>query len=118
MCYSSQAFYRLQSRILHAQYISHSLGGFFLCRGGDVGVGVQGEACGEVTQHTGHRLDIHTVLEGNGCEGVAEVMESDLWDACPFENTLEHVIYAVRGDGAAVGGWEYILVMGLGFLLL
>ena len=35
-----------------------------------MGIGVQSEACGEVTQHAGHRLDIHAVLEGNGCEGV------------------------------------------------
>ena len=47
-----------------------------------MGVGVQGEACGEVTQHAGHGLDIHTVLEGDGGEGVAEIMESDLRDAC------------------------------------
>ena len=33
-------------------------------------VGVQGEACGEVPQHAGYRLDIHTVLEGQCCEGV------------------------------------------------
>ena len=35
-----------------------------------MGVGVQGEACGEVPQHAGHRLDVHTVLKCNGCEGV------------------------------------------------
>ena len=35
-----------------------------------MGIGVQGEACGEVTQHAGHRLNVHSVLEGNGCEGV------------------------------------------------
>ena len=43
-------------------------------------IGVQGEACGEVPQHTGHRLDIHTVLEDHGCNGVAEIMKSDLRD--------------------------------------
>ena len=35
-----------------------------------MGVGVQGEACGEVTQHTGYGLDVHTVLESDGGEGV------------------------------------------------
>ena len=50
------------SRILHTQHIAHGLGGFFLRRGGDMGVGV-------------------------------------------------------RGDGAAVGGWEYIFVFGFHFLL-
>ena len=54
-------------------------------RGGDVGVGVEGETSGEVTQHAGHRLDIHTILQCDGCEGVAEVMESDLRDAGPCQ---------------------------------
>ena len=66
---------------LSGKKISHGLSCFFLCRGGDVGVGVQGEACGEVAEHAGYRLDIHAVLEGNGSKGVAEVMESDLRDA-------------------------------------
>ena len=45
-----------------------------------MGVGVQGEACGEVTEHAADRLDVHTVLQCNGGEGVAEVVESDLGD--------------------------------------
>ena len=65
---------------LQAQDISHGLGGFFLCRGGDMGIGVQGEASGEVTQHAGYSLDVHAVLQGDGGEGVTEVMESDLRD--------------------------------------
>ena len=28
-----------------------------------MGIGVQGEPGGEVTQHAGHRLDVHSVLE-------------------------------------------------------
>ena len=39
-----------------------------------MGIGVQGEACGEVTQHAADGLDIHSVLECDGCEGVSEVM--------------------------------------------
>ena len=53
-----------------------------------MGIGVLGEACGEVTQHAGDCLDINSVLERYGCEGVAEVVESDLWDACPFKHSL------------------------------
>ena len=45
-----------------------------------MGIGVQGEACGEVTQHAGYGLDVHTVLQGDGCEGVTEVVESDFRD--------------------------------------
>ena len=66
---------------LSGKKISHGLGGFFLCRGCHTCIGVQGEACGEVAEHAGYRLDIHAVLEGNGSKGVAEVMESDLRDA-------------------------------------
>ena len=82
-----------------------------------MGVGIQGEACGEVTQHAADGLDIHAVLESDGRKGVAEIMESDLRDASPLQHPLKHIIDAVRGDGATVGGWEYILVMGLSFLL-
>jgi len=67
---SSQPFLSATKPNLQAQDISHGLGGFFLRRGGDMGIGVQGEASGEVTQHAGHRLDVHTVLQGNGGEGV------------------------------------------------
>ena len=82
-----------------------------------MGIGVQGEVCGEVTQHTGHRLDVHTVLERDGGEGVSEVMESDLRDARPFKHTLQHIVHAVRGDGTAVGGREHMGVVSLAFLL-
>ena len=35
-----------------------------------MGVCIQGEACGEVAQHAGHRFDVHAVLECDGSEGV------------------------------------------------
>ena len=37
-----------------------------------MGVGIQREPSGEVTQHTADGLDIHTVLQGNRGKGVAE----------------------------------------------
>ena len=85
-----------------------------------MGIGVQSEACGEVAQHAGHCLDVHSVLEGNGSEGVAKVMESDLGDASSFEDALQHVVHTIRRDGSAVGGWEDIWIFQffcLGFLL-
>ena len=100
---SSQPFLSGTKPNLHTQDISHGLGGFFLRRCGDMGIGVQGEASREVAQHTGHRLDVDTVLQRDGCEGVAEVMESDLRDACSFEDALQHIVDTVRGDGATVG---------------
>ena len=83
--------------------MSHCLGGFCLGGGGDMGVGIEDEACGEVAQHPGDGFDIHTILEGEGSEGVAEVMEANLRDACSFEHSFQHIIDAVRRDGAAVG---------------
>ena len=43
---------------------------FQLRVGGDVGVGVQREAYGVVTQHRGDRFHVHTVLEREGGEGM------------------------------------------------
>ena len=48
----------------HAQNSSHGIGWFFLCRGSDMGVGVQSESSGEVAQHPGDRFDVYAVLEG------------------------------------------------------
>ena len=38
--------------------------------GGNVGVGVQREACGVVSEHTADRFHIHAVLQCQRCEGV------------------------------------------------
>ena len=74
---------------------------FELGVGGDVGVGVQCEACRVVTQHTADGLDVHAVLQGHRREGVSEVVESDAGQPSPFQNPLEHVQHAVRGHGAS-----------------
>jgi hypothetical protein len=47
---SFQPFLSATNPNLHTQDISHGLSCFFLRRSGDVGVGIQGEACGEVAQ--------------------------------------------------------------------
>ena len=62
--------------------IAHHLGGFELGVGGDVGVGVQREACGVVTQHTADGFYVHAVLHGHRREGVSEVMKSDAGQPC------------------------------------
>ena len=61
-----------------------------------MGIGVQGEAGGEVPQHSGHGLYVYTVLQGYRCEGMSEVVESDLGDSCPCQYSLEHIIDTVR----------------------
>ena len=60
-----------------------------------MGVGVQGETGGEVAQHAGYRLDVHAVLQGDGGECVAEVVESDLWDPGSGQHSLEHIVDTV-----------------------
>ena len=61
MCWSFTAFLSAAKPNLHTQHISHGLSGFLLCRGGDMGVGVQCEACREVTEHSADSLDVHSV---------------------------------------------------------
>ena len=67
-----------------------------------MGVGVEGESCGVVPEHSRHRLDVHSVLECDGGECVPEIVKPDFWQSCSFENSLQHMVHAVRGDGAAV----------------
>ena len=68
-----------------------------------MGVGVEGEPSGVVSEHSRYRLDIHAVLQCDGGECVSEIMKSDLGQSRSFENSLQHMVHAVRGDGAAVG---------------
>ena len=42
-----------------------------------MGVGVQREACGVVTEHRGHGFYIHAVLQGHGGEGVPKLVEAE-----------------------------------------
>ena len=53
--------------------------------GGDVGVGIQREACRVVVQHGGHRFYVHAVLERHRCEGVAQVMKAPASGGTAFD---------------------------------
>ena len=61
-----------------------------------MGVGIQHEACGEVAEHSEHGLDIQTVLQCDGSGSVAEVMEPDLGDTFPCQNSLQYIIHKVQ----------------------
>ena len=74
--------------LLYAEDLSHRICRFFLCCCGDMCVGIQGEACGEVTQHTGYSFYVNSILQRNRRKGVAEVMESDLWDTGSCQYSL------------------------------
>ena len=56
--------------------------------GGDVGVGVQSEACGEMTEHTADCFNVYAILQSYGRKGVTKVVESDLWDTCSRKDSL------------------------------
>ena len=47
---------------------SHPISGFSPHIPGDVGVGIQGKARAVVPQDVGHRLDVHALLDRQGCE--------------------------------------------------
>ena len=53
--------------------------------GGDVGVGVQREARRVVTQHRGHGLHVHAVLQCHRREGVTEVVEAPTSGGTAFD---------------------------------
>ena len=85
------------------QHLSHGSRRLFLGRCGHMGVGVQGEARRVVTQHPGHRLDVHSVLQGQGGECMPEIMEPDFGQSRPFQHPVEHVQDAVREMGPPLG---------------
>ena len=114
-CFLEEIFRSLQRR---RQNLLHGPGRFLLGRRGDVGVGVQGEACREVSQHPGHRLDVHAVLKGQGGERVPEIVEPDLGQSGSFQYPVEHVQDAVWGDRAAGRRGEYPVAAADFFLLL
>ena len=61
------------------------------------------DAIDVLVQHARHGLDVHTVLQGQRCEGVAQVMKTHLWQPCPLQDAVQHVQHTVRGHGASGG---------------
>ena len=67
---------------------------FHLRRG--VSVGVQGEASRVVAQGTGQRFHVHPAFQGQCGEGVAQVMESNVFRADGFQNFIMRPPESVR----------------------
>ena len=74
-----------------AQRVGDGIRRLALGLGGDVGIGVQGEASGVVAQHSGDRFDVHAVLQGQSGEGVAQVVEAEVGQVCPIQHPVEHM---------------------------
>lgn len=94
MALSLSGFFTLLHDLAHE--VSHGFSCLFLHLSGGVGIGSEGESGIVVAQHGGHRFDIHTVLESQGCEGMAEVMESDVWQISILQYLFVDVYHTVR----------------------
>lgn len=86
---------------------------------GGVGVGPQGKACVVVAQHGGDGFDVHAVLESQGGEGVAEIVEPEMLQTGVFQDPLVKGGHRVRmvHTSCAGGGEEPGVIRVLGVLL-
>ena len=50
-----------------------------------MGVGVQRKPCRKMPQHARYGFDVHTVLQGQRCEGVAQVMKAPASGGTAFD---------------------------------
>ena len=91
--------------------IPHGLGGLVLLLPRGVGVGAESEPGVVVPQHSGHGLDVHAVLEGQGGEGVPEVVESEVLQPSVLQDAL--VEYGHRVQVAHGSIWEEAKRQGL-----
>ena len=90
-----------------SQHTPHRLRRLPMGYTGDVGISVQGKPRGEVAQHPRHRFHVHPVLQCQGGESVAQIVEPHLGQSCPFQHPMEHMQHAVRGNRPAIGGREH-----------
>ena len=60
---------------------AHRLCGFVLLLPCCVSVGSQGESRIVVSQHAADGFDVYSVLKRQGCEGVSEIMEANVWQS-------------------------------------
>ena len=85
-----------------------------------MGVGGKGESGTAVTQHAGHGFYIDAVLQGEGSEGVSEIMEADVFQPSILEDLLmelHHRIGVVHPSGHRRGEQVGIVGMLVVFLL-
>ena len=105
-CLCDETTYLVRCRLLHIA--------------GGVGVGVQGEACRIVSQDTGDCLYIYAVLDGQGGEGMPEIMKADIFSDPRFlQQGLMKTTYAVGAiQPASDRRGKHDRVVGMSFVLL
>ena len=98
---------------------AHSFRRLILHLAGGVGVGAERETCVIVPQHTGDRLDVHAILQGQGGKGVSQIVEADVFQSSILEDFLVEfyhgigIVHLSRG-----GGREHIRVFRVLLVLL
>ena len=80
--------------------------------GGDVGVGVQREACGVVTQHTADGLDVHAVLQRHRCEGVPQQMGPQAGNSGFLFQLAKQLRDGASANGIQCGRDEHLIGLG------
>ena len=93
---------------------AHRLCGFVLLLPCGVGVGSQGKACIIVSQHAADGFDVYSVLKRQGCEGVSEVMKSNVRQPSILQDLLVQVydgVWVVHLAGCRRGEHVGILRM-------
>ena len=61
-----------------------------------MGVGAEGEPGIVVAQHGGDRFDVHAVLEGQGGEGMPEIVEPKVLQPSVLQDALVQVSHRIR----------------------
>ena len=76
-----------------------------------VGIGAEGKSRRVVAQGAGQGLYIHAVFQGQRCECMSEVVESDMLRADGLENLLMGMPKGIRVEhSASLGRWEHIRI--------
>ena len=98
---------------------SHGFCRLILHLPGGVGIGTQGEPRVVVAQHTGHSLDVHAILQGQGGEGMPEIVEADVLQSGVPEDLLVELYHRVGVVHLSGGGrGEHIRVFRVLLVLL
>ena len=97
LCILSDALCFLTACSHHLRHeIAHLFGGALLHLPRDVGVGSQCESRVEMTEHTRYGFHVHAVLERQCRECMSQVMKSQVFQSCVFQDFLMNVDHRVR----------------------
>ncbi len=99
---------------------AHRLCGFVLLLPRSVGVGAESESGIIVAEHTADGFDVHAILQCQRCEGMSEIMKSDVRQPSILQDLLVQIydgVGVVHFTGSA-GREHPRIVRVLGVLLL